>query len=235
MKHRKELEAKEHLTKQILHALSTDQHVPEILQSLRSREPYDNIVEWLNLSEGHEGHSLTGSLHPTLELSDHEAGDTSSTLYWTAVISDSNILDHLFQLYFAWIHPVHTLFSQGHFINSFRNKSHLYCSPVLVNAICALACHLDINSETDEIQQLAHSFSDAVRSDIDPHDRSITTVQAFSVMFLVDCARGRGLRAASYLRVANSSLSKAKISEDEAFPEVLRTTSRGIRCLDVYV
>jgi len=231
----KSLEAKDHMTQQILRALSADQHVPEILQRLRSGESHDKIAEWLAPLEAFEVQSPIGSLHSTAELSDHEMGGTSSSFLWTSVTSDSSILDHLFQLYFAWVHPVHTLFSEGHFVDSFRNQSQTYCSSVLVNAMCALACHLHSNSDPDDIEQLGHNFSDAARSEIHPHDRSVTTIQAFAVMFLVDCARGRSLRAASYLRVANSGLLNVRFMADDGFPEVLRNTSRGIRCLNMCV
>jgi hypothetical protein len=156
-------------------------------------------------------------------------------IVWTSVTTDPNILDHLFQLYFAWIHPVHTLFSEGHFVNSFRYNSKLFCSPVLVNAMCALACHLHANAETDEIEQLGLSFSDAVRSEIEPDDGCLTTIQALAILFLVDCGRGRGLRASSYLTLASRSLSNIKMSQEDGFLEVLGNTMRGIRGLNVYV
>jgi len=151
------------------------------------------------------------------------------------VTTDPVVLDHLFQLYFAWIHPVHTLFSEGHFVNSFRYNSRLFCSTVLVNAMCALACHLHTNADTDEIEQLGLSFSDAARSEIEPDDGCLTTIQALAVMFLVDCARGRGLRASSYLNLASRSLSNVKILQDDGFLEVVRDTTQGIRSLNMYV
>jgi hypothetical protein len=231
----KEFETRELLIQPILRALSTDQYIPEILRRLKNGDTYESIVEWLGPSEGVDVTSPASSQHSALEHSDQEMDATASTFHWTAVTSDSRVLDHLFQLYFAWVHPVHTLFSEGHFVDSFRTNSPHYCSPVLVNAMCALACHLHTNAEPDESEQLGKRFSDAVRADIDPHDGALTTIQAFAVMFLVDCARGSGLRAASYLKVATSLLSNIDVLEDDGFKEVLRNTRRGLRCLNRYM
>jgi hypothetical protein len=231
----KELEAKDHLTQQILRALSNDQHVPEILLRLQNGETYESIVGWLVPPDAYDGHSPTGSQHSTFDASNHDMAGVSSSFHWTSVTNDPVILDHLFQLYFAWIHPVHTLFSEGHFVNSFRYKSTLFCSSVLVNAMCALACHMHANADTDEIEQLGLSFSDAVRAEIEPDDGCLTTIQALAVMFLVDFARGCSLRASSYLNVASRSLSNVKILQEDGFLEVLGETTRGLRNLNMYV
>jgi hypothetical protein len=231
----KELEAKDHLTQQILRALSNDQHVPEILHRLQNGETHESIVEWLAPPDSYDVHSPAGSQNSTFEASSHEMAGISPNILWTSVTTDPNILDHLFQLYFAWIHPVHTLFSEGHFVNSFRHNSKLFCSPILVNAMCALACHLHANADTDEIEQLGLSFSDAVRSEIEPDDGCLTTIQALAVLFLVESGQGHGLRASSYLTLATRSLSNIKISQEDGFLEVLGNTMRGIRGLNVYV
>lgn len=236
MKQIKELRARDHLTEQILSALSTDEQVPEILQRLKNGETYDSIVDWLGRAP-FEGFSPRVSQHSTnFDNSDHEmSGQTS--FRWTSVVSDSNVLDHLFQLYFAWVHPVHTLFSEGHFVDSYKRQSFQYCSSALVNAMCALACHLHTAEDKDVIdyEQLGVSFSDAVRLVIDPHDRSLTTIQAFAVLFLVDCARGRCLRGSTYLKIASSNMSTITIPDIAGFADVVQHTSRGIRSLNVYL
>lgn len=234
----KELRAKDHLTEQILHALSTDEKVPEILDRLKNGETYESIVEWLGRSpmEDFETLSPKESQHSTFEASDQEMGGVSSTSFrWTTVTSNKAILDHLFQLYFAWVHPVHTLFSEGHFVDSYKWNADNYCSPALVNAICAMACHLHCTSEGDGIdfEQLEGEFSDAARADIDCEDKRITTIQAFAVMFLVDCARANLLRAAAYLRVATNKLSGISWLDNEGFSEVWKNTVRGVRNLNV--
>ncbi|KAE8442503.1 hypothetical protein EG329_003284 [Mollisiaceae sp. DMI_Dod_QoI] len=233
----KELKAKDHLTEQILQALSTDEKVPEILERLKNGETYESIVECLGRSpiEDLETLSPRESQHSTFEASDHEMSGVSTTTKWTTVTTDTAILDHLFQLYFAWVHPVHTLFDEGHFVDSYKRQLDNYCSSVLVNSICAMSCHLHPATEGDEIdfEQLGIEFNDAVRVDIDPVGKSITMIQAFAVMFLVDCARGNGLRASSYLRVATNNLRGVVRQGAEGFEEVLKNTVQGVRNLNI--
>lgn len=233
----KELRAKDHLTEQILQALSTDEKVPEILDRLKNGEAYESIVEWLGRStiEDYETLSPRESQHSTFEPEDHEMSGLPATARWTSVVSDNAVLDHLFQLYFAWVHPVHTLFSEGHFVDSYKRQSKTYCSSVLVNAICAMACHLHTATDTDEVdfEHLAGEFGDAVRAGINPADRNITTIQAFAVLFLVDCARGHGLRGSSYLQIATTSLSTVTYQEVDGFADVWKNTIRGVRNLNI--
>lgn len=235
----KELRAKDHLTEQILQALSTDEKVPEILDRLKNGEAYESIVEWLGRStiEDYETLSPRESQHSTFEPEDHEMSGLPATARWTSVVSDNAVLDHLFQLYFAWVHPVHTLFSEGHFVDSYKRQSKTYCSSVLVNAICAMACHLHTATDTDEVdfEHLAGEFGDAVRAGINPADRNITTIQAFAVLFLVDCARGHGLRGSSYLQIATTSLSTVTYQEVDGFADVWKNTIRGVRNLNMLV
>ncbi|RDW58156.1 hypothetical protein BP6252_13567 [Coleophoma cylindrospora] len=238
----KDLKAKDHLTDQILQALSNgdDEHVPEILERLRNGESYHTIVEWLGrLSAGGDGvFSPRGSQHSTVDTSDYEMGGTkSSSARWTFVTSDPSILDHLLQLYFAWVHPVHTLFSEGHFVDSYKKQSIRYCSESLVNAICAMACHLHVQAPGDEVdyEQLAMAFSDAARAKIDLEDKGITGIQAIAVLFLVDCAQSKALRASSYLNMALNNLKNIAMQEDEEYSTVLKATVHGIQNLNSLV
>ncbi|KFY03143.1 hypothetical protein O988_01685 [Pseudogymnoascus sp. VKM F-3808] len=120
------------------------------------------------------------------------------------------ILDDLFYVYFAWIHPVCTLFSERHFAQPYKTQNHQHCSALLVNAMCALACHLHTPSEDndEEYDQLGTRFAEAFRSDFDTADESITTIQATAVMFLLDLAGGFGMRASSYLRLASEKIAE---------------------------
>jgi hypothetical protein len=233
-----ELKAKGNLVDRILGALSADEQVPEILRRLKIGETYDIIVEWLGRAQRHEYDVLSrrNSQQCAFETSDQEM-ESISSFQWTSVTSDLALLDHLFQLYFSWVHPVHTLFSEGHFVDSYRRQSNQYCSSILVNSICAMACHLCTNPEAAEVdfELLGYSFSDAVLASVDVEDRRITTIQAFAVLFMVYCTRGTGLRGSRYLDMARISLLEVVCSEIEGFSEVLMNTSRGIRGLCVYV
>ncbi len=223
MKQIKELKVKDDLANQILGALSTHKQVTEILRRLKAGEAYNVIVEWLVQVPRHDDNTS----------SDQSPKSISSPLRWTTITSDQAVLDHLFQLYFSWVHPVYTLFSEGHFVDSYRRQSDQYCSSILVNFICAMACHICTYLEVAEtdFKHLGYSFSEAVRAGIDAKDKRITTIQAFAVMFLVDCARGKALSGFPYLEIASKSLPKVVWLGVEGFVEVLKSTSRGIQSL----
>ncbi|KAH6704353.1 hypothetical protein BKA61DRAFT_188076 [Leptodontidium sp. MPI-SDFR-AT-0119] len=234
----KELRAKDHMTEQILQALSTNEKVPEILERLRNGNTYDSIVEWLGRSPLVDFESLSPreSHHSAYEPSDHEMGGVgASKPFWTAVASDTAILDHLFQLYFAWIHPVHTLFSEGRFADSYGRRLESYCSSALVNSVCALACslHSAVNEDEADYERLGVEFSDAARKSLELDDSRLTTIQAFAVMHLVDCARGNALRAAAYVRISTLCLPRATYQENDGFVESWKATVRGIRNLNI--
>ncbi|KAL2061541.1 hypothetical protein VTL71DRAFT_6918 [Oculimacula yallundae] len=234
----KELRAKDHMTGEILTALSTNENVPGILERLRNGETYDSIVEWLGRSPLVEFETLSPreSQHSTYEASDHEmSGVGSSKPLWSRVTTNTDIFDHLMQLYFAWIHPVHTLFSEGHFTKDYKNNVKNYCSPVLVNSICALACslHSAVDGDGLDYGKLAVEFSNAARKELEADDKNITTIQAFAVMYLVDCAGGNSLRAAAYLRISTLALRQMIRQENDGFGESCKATVRGIRNLNI--
>jgi hypothetical protein len=241
----KELKAKDHLTERILNALIEEsEKVLEIVERLQNRERYESIVEWLGHStiEDLDSTSPRTSHHSTtFEASDHEMGGMTLSTKWTSVKCDDAVFNHLFSLYFAWVHPVHTLFDEGYFSDNYKRHLSDYCSDSLVNAICAMACHLcNVDSapgaEEQDFEQLGEFFSDAAIANLDPKEHSITNAQTFAVMFLVDCARSKGLRAASYLREATSALPTldfARYRRVEGFEQVWKHTVRGIRNLNV--
>jgi hypothetical protein len=242
----RDFKVKDHLTERILTALiEENEKVPEIVERLQNREPYESIVKWLGHStlEELDPTSPRTSHHSTWEVSDHEMGGMSLSTRWTSVKCDDRTFDHLFQLYFAWVHPVHTLFDEGHFSDDYKRQLVDYCSESLVNAICAMACHLHnvdgaSGAEEPDFERLGEAFSDAAIANLDPKDHSITNTQTFAVMFLVDCARSKGLRAASYLREATSTLPTldfGRYRRVQGFNQVWKHTVRGIRNLNVSV
>lgn len=240
MKEIKELREEKHIMERILEALSNEEKVPEVLDRLRKSEPYERIVEWLGRSPMQDFETVSPrDHHSAFGGSDHEMdGVTSTSFRWTAVTSNHAALNHLLQLYFAWIHPVHTLFSKRHFVHCYQRHMDEYCSSLLVNAICAMACHLHSAAEDDQInfEHLGAEFREAVRADIASEDnKKVTTIQAFAIMFLVDCARSNAPRAAAYLKIATNSLPGIIPLDIGSFNEVLKNTVRGIRSLNVFV
>ncbi|EPS45777.1 hypothetical protein H072_211 [Dactylellina haptotyla CBS 200.50] len=60
---------------------------------------------------------------------------------WTDVTNDDELVSHLMSLYMTWDHPVWHLFDFDIFIEAMKNGDTSYCSPLLVNATLAEACH----------------------------------------------------------------------------------------------
>ncbi|KFY92211.1 hypothetical protein V500_04246, partial [Pseudogymnoascus sp. VKM F-4518 (FW-2643)] len=185
MKQIHELRAEDKLNDRILKALQSDDQT-HVLYALRNGESLEGIVEGLDRAlVGQESSSPIDSLDFPFEDSDCE--DQKLGYSWTIVVRESALLDHLFQLYFAWVHPVSTLFSEGHFVESYRGHKHQHCSSLLVNALCALACHYHTPSGDDQVDynQLVMQFAEAFRASFKPGDKSMTSIQATAVMFLV--------------------------------------------------
>ncbi|KAK6495109.1 hypothetical protein TWF481_003137 [Arthrobotrys musiformis] len=60
---------------------------------------------------------------------------------WTTVTDDDELVSHLVSLYMTWDHPVWHLFDWDIFIEAMKTGDTTYCSPLLVNAMLAEACH----------------------------------------------------------------------------------------------
>jgi hypothetical protein len=238
--HIKELHEEDHLTKQILRSLSSDEKVPEILDQLQNGFAYKTIAAWLDhsLMADFEAPPLLKSRLSISEASDHEVGRLAPTPgMWTSVSTDSATIDSLIELYFAYIHPVHTLLHKDRFLDSHARRSGEFCSSILVNALCAIACNLHPTTGGGDIDfvKLSLEFSDTVKAEINSEDRTVTTIQAFAVMFLVDLSRSNALRAASYLKTASNLLATVEILDIDGFQEVWHDTVRGLHNLNVFV
>ncbi|KAL2864938.1 transcription factor domain-containing protein [Aspergillus lucknowensis] len=71
---------------------------------------------------------------------------------WTTVTTDSNLVSHLVSLYFTWDYPFHVFLDRDVFLKHMAEgdtKSE-FCSPFLVNALLANACHFSDYSEAYE-------------------------------------------------------------------------------------
>ena len=156
---------------------------------------------------------------------------------WTSVTRKQPFVDHLMELYFLWIHPNCMLFSETNFLDCYFSGDDTYCSTALVNAICAMACHLLVTPRdaspqiTSDHASLAAAFIAEARSQIHPSEPPrITTLQAFAVMFLVELSSGRARNAATYLRCAADNLQD--LEDDGHKDEVFEATRWGIHTLN---
>ncbi|KAI9372127.1 C6 transcription factor [Aspergillus egyptiacus] len=68
---------------------------------------------------------------------------------WTTVTKDADLVSHLVSLYFTWAYPFHVFLDRDVFLKHMARgyRSSLFCSPFLVNALLASACHFCDYSE----------------------------------------------------------------------------------------
>ena len=234
----------------ILDTISNDGHDKEIVRRLQAGDSYHSIAEWL-----YEERSTSNSLQPLSAFQNslfsvvknferHHQSDSltrrdrldASGFPWTKVNSKQILIGHLFDLYFTWVHPVHMLFSELEFKNSFWTNDETYCSSPMVNAICAMACHLlgkeelEFMSEKIDPSTLREGFMTEARTNLVPELYSqITTIQTFAIMYLVDLGSGKARRAMGYLRSAIENLNETNNNLQSA--EAMEICVRGIEAL----
>lgn len=195
-------------------SLKTNGQGDEIINRLRRGDSYESVAVWLE--------------DPSMDLSDPMSPaaqrkfsqilrgfrTSQSPLPWTRVSKGPALVSHLIRLYMTWIHPIHVLLDEDAFMVSFSNYSDTYCSPALVNVICAMGCHVLYDTYRGQphaqtsIMSLRNQFMDETRYQMkDPIDYSRTTnIQTFAIMFMVELGNGNGLRASSHLRLAVENL-----------------------------
>lgn len=205
----------------ILDTIGNNGHDKEIIKRLRAGESHRSIANWLS-----QQHPVSLSMQnipaPQRSLIDvvkriernYHGGalyrNSSSSIQWTKVSSSRTLLGHLLDLYFTWVHPIHMLFSEVEFMQDFLAYEDTYCSSSLVNAICAMACHLLDNEECDDIvirdidvATLREGFMGQARMCLTPNTyHHITSVQTFAIMYLTDLSAGKAQSAIGYLRSA---------------------------------
>lgn len=218
------LEEKNGWIEKIMSSLVSDGSGTEIISRLKHGQSHESIASWL-------GRPLVGtaqSLSPTTEKNISQAieqyhrnlVDNHDPRYWTNVTTDPVLIQHLITLYLTWIHPVHMLFDEAHFLESFRNCVDVYCSSALVSVMCAMSCCLLHNTwDNDEgtrgaIDSLRNQFMDETRAQLkDAKPSKLTNIQTYAILFLVELASGRALIATSHLRLATESLVARQTTE----------------------
>jgi len=246
--------AKEEMVQQIRELTAYQQMTEKVLTTIATgSEQTLNIIKWLQEGESLAKivQSLSGSKqdHPDVTMEDARSPANSShsdaqdkleisskAFQWTTVTSDDRVFQHLFSLYFSWIHPIHTIFNEGIFVRSYQAHSERHCSQALVNAICAMACHMHTKQDKSHVdyERLGPLFMDAARSLVRPDNEDLTTAQALAVMFLVDYSRGKGHRASTYLKIATRIVSRMKLPlQDGCLENCSKDTLCGIQNLNM--
>ncbi|KAF2204734.1 hypothetical protein GQ43DRAFT_437621 [Delitschia confertaspora ATCC 74209] len=123
---------------------------------------------------------------------------------WTIVTQDLSFIHYLFDLYFEWSHGYYTIFSRECFYQDFESGRQKYCSPLLVNAICAYGCHFtdDPRARTDKDNFRTagdYFFAEAKRLLFEDETPSLTTVQGLAVMAMREPSAGRDSSGYAYM------------------------------------
>lgn len=228
----------------ILHSLKDGQGI-EIIDRLKRGESPQAIAEWLGrLSIRSDRQALSPrtehQVSQAIQQYHRTMIENQDPRYWTNVSTEAKLIEHLIKLYFTWIHPVHMLFDQEHFMSSFKDGSYVYCSSALVNIICAMSCHLLHDTRDDDeqtksgIESLRTQFINESKCLMEHADPGrMTSIQTYAIMFLVELGSGHGLIASSHLRWAQESLIAKQTSEQSS--EAEEVAAWGILTLHTYV
>jgi hypothetical protein len=122
---------------------------------------------------------------------------------WTAVTSDIGFITHLLRLYFTWSNPFYALIHDDDFYHDMESGDTKHCSSLLVNAICAYACHFtDLRAARKDPQDpttAGDDFFEAARLQLYNDEVScLTTVQALALMGMREISAGRDSLAFGY-------------------------------------
>ncbi|TKA77910.1 hypothetical protein B0A49_04301 [Cryomyces minteri] len=222
--------------------LMRNERGPVAIQRPQEGHSHQELANWL----GRQPLKDIARLSPTLEsrllevvkeykraMNADIAPNKSSLPRWTYVIADEAVTHHLMALYFAWIHPIHMLFSERHFLSSFRNGDRTYCTPSLVNIICAMGCFLivDQGGSNTDLKCLAPRFVEEVYRDVTAEDpRKPTFAVTYAILFLVELSAGEVRKASSHLRLAAESL--IHLDRSNYSTEAFELSSWGIHTLN---
>ena len=240
----------------IMKALISDNHAPGIVERLKRGEDYGSVARSFvdtplaNLEPAPSsrdqpdpggGDSMDYEVEGMAE-SVSKAHFLQDEFAWTRVTPDLDLVNHLLELYFTWVHPIHMVLSEPHFKISYASHDGVYCSAALVNVICAMACHLfepppddEIDYDTVGYDGLGDRFMDEGRSLVKPEDHNkLTTIQTFAIMFLADAGSGKALKASSYIRFASTTLVDSAVQHN-VHRDAWQITVWGVHSLNVCV
>lgn len=157
--------------------------------------------------------------------------EDSAPLQWTAVVEDEDLADHLMALYFAWVHPVHMLFSEHHFVESFGAGQTLYCSHSMVNAICALGCVYSEDFRGSSPAVMFDIFYNRAKVEVENEVQTSHTLSiTYAMLFLIEMCKGEATQAAPHLRLAVETL---RLCDRRRWaPEAVEISNWGIHTLN---
>lgn len=131
------------------------------------------------------------------------ATTAESPAVWFRSPQDAELVEHLLNLYFCWVHPIYQLFSRDHFLHDMGRGRSDYCSAMLVNALLAFACHYSdrphARADPTDPRTSGDCFFLEAKKLLDRADApSLTTVQALGVMAIRETSLGRDSNGYQY-------------------------------------
>ncbi|KAL9092482.1 MAG: hypothetical protein Q9159_000829 [Coniocarpon cinnabarinum] len=183
----------------IVNRLKASEDIPSILRDVTSGSQDATRLIQRRTPSGVEGsfassESIFGmvkgaemrSTHASL-ASEFITGNIGS--HWSNVTQDSELIKHLLDHYFTWQHSFFQSFPEDLFRTDFANGETKFCSPALVNAICAAGCMLSFREGTDKL--VNQFYDEATRLLRDNTQPTITTVAALYLTSYVEGSKGR--------------------------------------------
>lgn len=115
---------------------------------------------------------------------------------WTYVTDDSELIEHLVELYFTWQHSFFQSFPEKLFKSDMRSGRTKYCSPVLVSIICACGAFLSSRQSVVEANGGGKRLLDRFYEEATEHLRrdetaSLTNTAALSLIGYIEGTKGR--------------------------------------------
>lgn len=218
-------------------SLSSRSMLDERSQS-RSSEPTALANEAKSLSLFRKDSTDSASERKAPTISSHHPAR------WLTTHRDAELIEHLMNLYFCWIHPYSHMLSRAHFLSDMATGRTQYCSALLVNAILSLASHYSdrpaVYADPNDPDTAGNAFfAEAMRLLELSDTPSLTTIQALAIMSLREYSRsensqgyqhaGRAVRMALEMGLHLAVTSEGLSPFDS---EVRRVTFWGIFALE---
>ena len=150
--------------------------------------------------------SMTSSRVPSVDESVHSSGTLAveRPAVWFEIPQDAEVVDHLLDLYFCWVHPMYQLLSREHFLYDMGHGRTDFCSAILVNAMLSIAYHysdryLARADPSNPLKVGDYFFAEAKRLLDKSESSCLTTVQALGIMSVREVSLGRDSSADQYL------------------------------------
>ncbi|KAF3200905.1 hypothetical protein TWF191_003520 [Orbilia oligospora] len=148
---------------------------------------------------------------------------------WTTITDDDELVSHLISSYIAWDAVAWNWFDVDIFLEGMVQKDFTYCTPLLVNCILALACHLSpripVRSDPHNPNSLGHRFIEEVIHlwHVECNQPKLTTIISGMLLCEVVSANGKDhlgymlfqSTVSLYHRLFEQRESSGKLRQDE--------------------